>query len=195
MSAIPRRKLSVEEYLHVERLAPFKSEFYDGEMYAMAGARLAHNRIKDNLIRHLGNQLDGTPCFTVSTDMRVRIPGTPPHYTYPDIPVVCGEAVLEDDVMDTLLNPSALIEVLSPSTEDYDRGFKRIQSLRIPSLQAYVLVSSEEPRIEQHYRREDGTWDVAVTEGLLSLLDLRGVPASIPLADIYAGITFIGKSI
>jgi Uma2 family endonuclease len=195
MSAIPRRKLSDAEYLAVERVAPFRSEFYDGEMYAMAGARLPHNRIKDNLIRHLGNQLDGTSCFTASTDMRVRIPGTPSFYTYPDIPIVCGEPVLEDDVMDTLLNPRVLIEVLSPTTEDYDRGFKRVQSMRIPSLQEYTLVSSDEPRIEQHFRRDDGTWDIAVAEGIASTLELRGVAASIPFSDIYAGVTFAeGKS-
>ncbi|MFO0802751.1 MAG: Uma2 family endonuclease [Gemmataceae bacterium] len=194
MSAIPRRKLSVDEYLQVERLAPFKSEFYDGEMYAMAGARLPHNRIKDNLIGELHARLKGTSCYTTSTDMRVRIPGTPPHYTYPDIPVVCGEAVLEDDVMDTLLNPRLLIEILSPSTEDYDRGFKRIQSMRIPSLHAYVLVSSHEPKIEQHFRRDDGTWDVAVAIGLSSTFEIRGVPVSIPLADIYRGVVFPGSS-
>jgi len=187
MSAIPRRKLSVEEYLHVERLAPFKSEFYDGEMYAMAGARLAHNRIKDNLIGELHARLKGTPCFTASTDMRVRIPGAPPHYTYPDIPVVCGEAILEDEAFDTLLNPRVLIEVLSPTTQEHDCGFKRVQSMRIASLQAYVLVFSDEPRIEQHYRHDDGTWDVEVVVGLESNFEMRGVAVSIPFADIYAG--------
>ena len=193
MSAIPRRKLSVEEYLLVERLAPFKSEFYDGEMFAMAGARHPHNRIKDNLIRHIGNQLDGSNCHTASSDMRVRVPGTP-HYTYPDIPIVCGEPVFEDGVFDTLLNPRVLIEVLSPTTQEHDGGFKRIQSMRIPSLQAYVLVSSDEPRIEQHFRRDDGTWDVEVAEGLSRVFDMRGVPVSIPFADIYAGVALPGSS-
>lgn len=189
MSGIPRQRISVEDYLVVERLAPFRSEYYDGQMYAMAGARYPHNRIKDNLIRHLGNGLDGTSCFTVSSDMRLRIPGTP-HYTYPDIAVVCGEPVFEDDMVDTLLNPRVLIEVLSPSTEGYDRGFKRLQYMRIASLQEYVLVSADEARIERNFRTDAGSWEVATIEGLAGSLAFHGVNATIALAEIYTGVSF-----
>lgn len=186
MSAIPRRKLSVEEYLHVERLAPFKSEFYDGEMYAMSGARYPHNRIKDNLIGLLHEALGDGPCFTLSSDMRVTTPGTP-YYTYPDIAVVCGEAELAEEERDVLTNPRVIIEILSPSTEDYDRGFKRQQYQRIESLREYVLVLQDEARIEQFVRRDDGSWEHLVTDGIKCELRFESITAVIPFSKIYAG--------
>jgi Uma2 family endonuclease len=191
MSAIPKRKLTVEEYLTLERLAPFKSEFYDGEMFAMSGASYPHNRVKDNLVGGLHALLKGTSCFTMSSDMRVTVPGTP-YYTYPDIVVVCGQPAMEDEGFDTLTNPRVIIEILSDSTEKYDRGFKRERYQTIEVLQEYVLVSQDEPRIEQHIRRDDGTWEAVTTGGLSNTLAFRSVAASIPLSDIYAGTPAAG---
>jgi len=187
MTAIPKRKLTVAEYLAVERVAPFKSDFYDGEMFAMAGAKPAHNRIKDNLIGELHARLKDGPCFTMSSDMRVTVPGTP-YYAYPDIVVVCGEPRFEDEEDDVLLNPKVIIEVLSPSTEGYDRGFKRQKYQQIESMREYVLVTPTEAVIEQHVRREDGVWETLTTEGFTSELRFQSIPASIPCSDIYAGV-------
>lgn len=123
MSAIPKKLLTPQEYLARERLAEFKSEFYRGETLAMAGASFEHCLVKDNLARETGQQLKNGPCHVVTSDMRVLVKDSG-LYTYPDIVIVCDKPEFEDDVFDTLLNPTALIEVLSDSTEKYDRGTK-----------------------------------------------------------------------
>ena len=121
MTAVPRKKLTPAEYLAIERQAEFKSEFLNGEMFAMAGASLPHTRIKDNLARMLNNQLEGGPCFAATSDLRVKVSATG-LYTYPDAVVICDEPEFEDADVDTLLNPRVIIEVLSPPTPVMTRG-------------------------------------------------------------------------
>jgi Uma2 family endonuclease len=193
VSAVPKRKLTAEQYLAIEREAEFKSEFYAGEMFAMAGASRDHNRIKDNLIGELGARFKGGPCQTFSSDQRVKIDATG-LFTYPDVVIVCGPEAFDPRDPDTLLNPTAIIEILSPSTERYDRGTKFTHYQQIPSLVEYVLVSQDEPHVDRFVRQPDGTWVLTVyadPAGSFSLASPPGpVPVSVPLADVYRGVTF-----
>ena len=152
MSAMPKKKLTAAEYLAIERAAEFKSEFYDGEMFAMSGASREHNTLKENLVGEFFVRLKGGPCRTWSSDQRVRVDRTG-LYTYPDIVVLCGSGEYDPADRDTLLNPDAIIEVLSPSTEKYDRGAKFRLYQQIPSLTEYVLAAQDEPLIE-HFARQ-----------------------------------------
>jgi Uma2 family endonuclease len=194
MSAVPKKKLTPAEYLAIERKAEYKSEFYDGEMFAMAGARLPHNSIKDNLIYRINQQLNGGPCRTLSSDQRVKVPDTG-LYTYPDIIILCEPPQFEDEELDTLLNPRVVIEVLSESTETYDRGKKARHYKRIPTLQEYVLVSQHEPLVERFVRQDDGSWKVSEFDGLESWLEFTSVPAKVALADIYRGVEFVDETL
>lgn len=189
MTALPTRKLTAAEYLAIERDAPFKSEFYAGEMFAMSGASPAHNFIKDNLIVALGNALRGSGCRTLSSDQRVRVSPTG-LYTYPDILILCGpgEYAAEDD--HTLLNPKVVIEVLSDSTRGYDRGAKARQYKRIPSLEEYVLVEQDEPVIDRFVRLPDGGWLETTVEGVDAEFAFATVAVRVRLVDVYAGVTF-----
>ena len=189
MSALPKRKLTATEYLDIERRAEFKSEFFDGEMFAMAGASRHHNIVNENLSTELGARLKGGRCRTLSRDQRVRIERTG-LYCYPDLVIVCGtpEYAVEDP--DTLINPRAIIEVLSGSTERYDRTTKYRHYQKLPSVTEYILVSQDEPLCERFTRLADGTWTVASFVGLDSILVLTSVPVEIPLADIFNGVTF-----
>jgi Uma2 family endonuclease len=189
MSAVPKKKLTPAEYLAIERKAEFKSEFYDGEMFAMAGARFPHNSIKDNLIGELHAQLKHGPCRTLSSDQRVKVPDTG-LYTYPEIIILSEPPQFEDEELDTLLNPRLVIEVLSESTETYDRSKKARHYKRIASLQEYVLVSQREPFVERLVRQDDGSWKVTEFAGLEASLDFTSIPAKIALADIYRGVEF-----
>src|SRR5688500_15943172 len=165
MSAVPKPKLTVAEYLARERAAEFKSEYYRGETFAMAGASRQHNTAKENLIGELFTRLKGSPCRTFSSDQRVKVPVTG-LYTYPDIVIVCGKPEYDPLDPDTLVNPVAVIEVLSPATETYDRGAKFRQYQQLPSVQEYVLVSQNEPVVERFVRQNDGTWVLTVVTGL-----------------------------
>jgi Uma2 family endonuclease len=189
MSAVPKVILTPAEYLAVERRAAFKSEFLNGEMFAMAGASLPHTRIKDNLARALNNQFESGPCVAMTSDLRVKVSATG-LYTYPDVVVYCGSPEMEDGRRDTLLNPRVIIEVLSESTESYDRGEKFRQYQRLASFQEYVVVSQDEPVCERFVRQRDDTWVLTTITGLDRELVLGTVSARAPLAEIYAGVTF-----
>ncbi|MFI5384926.1 MAG: Uma2 family endonuclease [Fimbriimonadales bacterium] len=186
----PAEKLYTrEEYLAFERASETKHEFLNGRIYAMAGAGLAHNRICTNLTRELSNQLKGKPCQVLSQDMRVKVPKTG-LYTYPDLLVVCGKPALEDDEMDTLLNPSVIFEVLSPSTERYDRGEKFINFQSIESLTDYILISQDRSRVEQFTRGEGGHWIVSRTEPPASLVELPSIGCTLDIEEVYDGVEF-----
>lgn len=189
MSAVPKKKLTEGEYLTIERAAPFKSEFYRGEMFAMAGATFDHNRAKDNIARHLGNILAGGPCQPLVSDMKVKVSATG-LYAYPDVLIVCGPPEFDGSGRDCLLNPKVVIEVLSDSTERYDRGEKFRQYQRVESMTEYVLVSQDEPLVEVFTRQPNGSWNLISASGLTAELVLTTVPARVPLADVYAGVTF-----
>jgi Uma2 family endonuclease len=189
MSAIPKTKLTPEEYLKIERKAEFKSEYFKGEMFAMAGAKRNHNKITTNLSGLVWQHLKGKNCESYSNDMRVFVPKSG-LYTYPDVVVVCGEPKFQDNVFDTLLNPTLLIEVLSESTEGYDRG-KKFQHYRsIESLQEYILVSQDEARIEKYVKSGDGFWVLSDAVGMDAEIKFDSIDCIIALGEVYDKVDF-----
>jgi Uma2 family endonuclease len=190
MDAQKKPHLTPEEYLAVERQAETRSEYLEGEMFAMAGASRRHNLIVTNLSRELSAHMRDRPCEVYSNELRVRIPATG-LYTYPDVVVVCGEPELEDDDhLDTLLNPTLIIEVLSPNTEAYDRGKKFEHYQAIPSLSEYVLVSQDQPRIEQFLRQDGNRWLLAVAAGLDARIALPSIQCELASAEVYLKVAF-----
>lgn len=184
MSAVVAEKFySPKEYLALERAADYKSEYVGGCIYAMAGASREHILITFNIGRSLGNQLADRPCEIYPSEMRVK-PAAARSYRYPDIAVVCGPAEFEDQQSDTLLNPTVLIEVLSPSTEASDRGEKFAEYRRISSLREYVLVAQDAPRIE-HYARQGAGWFLTVAEGLDAAMALEAIGCVLELREVY----------
>lgn len=189
MSTAPTPKLTPAQYLALERKAAFKSEYLKGELFAMAGANYEHTRVNDNLVIELGGRLKGGPCFLLSRDMRVKVSPTG-LYTYPDVVIICGPPEFEDDHGDTLLNPQVVIEILSDSTERYDRGAKFRHYQQVASLREYVLVAQNEPVCERFVRQPDDNWMLTTVTGLEGELALATVPVRVHLADIYAGVIF-----
>lgn len=184
MSAEPHRRVSIEDYLATERRAETKSEYLDGEVFAMTGASRLHNLVSWNLSGILYGQLKARGCEGYAGDMRVLIP-VAGLYTYPDITVVCGESRFEDGELDTLLNPTLIIEVLSPTTEGYDRGRKFAHYRTLDSLREYVLISQDEVRVELFTRRDDGHWLLSEASGLEETLSLASIGCELRLADVY----------
>ncbi len=184
MATLTKTYITPEQYLEIERKAEFKSEYYQGEMFAMAGARWTHNRLVANLIASLHQQLRSRPCQTLPSDMRVQVEATGT-YTYPDVSVVCGEPQFLDETRDTLLNPSLIVEVLSPSTEGFDRGRKFEYYCSVESVSEYLMVSSERVRAELYTRQPDGRWLLTAVNRLEDSLDLQSVGAHLALADLY----------
>ncbi len=172
-----------EEYLVSERKATLKSEYLNGEILSMSGASLAHTRITADMVTELNIQLRGRECEVISNDMRVKT-GPKGAYFYPDVVVFCGEPQFEDNVFDTLLNPILVIEVLSPSTEVYDRGEKFRHYQELTSLQEYILVSQDRIRVEQ-YRLLKTQWVQTEFHVLEDVLILASIGCRLPLQDIY----------
>jgi Uma2 family endonuclease len=162
MASTARTRVSQEEYLETERASQHKSEYRDGRVLAMTGASREHNLIAVNIVCELRTQLAGRPCEAYVSDMRVQVRSTG-LYTYPDVVVVCGEPQFEDRHVDTLLNPTVIFEVLSPSTEAYDRGEKFAHYRRLESLTDYVLVTEERARVEHYVRLPDDQTPASVT--------------------------------
>jgi Uma2 family endonuclease len=189
MSANTKPLMSPQDYLLRERLADFRSEFYRGEMFAMAGGSWEHTLVKDNIAREAGSQMKAGPCHVLTSDLRVKITASG-LYTYPDIVIVCDEPKFEDKVLDTLLNPRAIVEVLSDSTEKYDRGTKFAQYRKLPSVQEFVLVAQDRPLVESYARQADDTWILTVVSDLGRTFAFAAIPVQIPLVDIYRGVAF-----
>lgn len=189
MSAIPQTKLTPAEYLKFERKSEERHEYFDGEIFAMLGAKRNHNKIVGNLSGLIWQYLKGKDCEFYPTNMRVFIPETG-LYTYPDLVVACGEPQFQDDVFDTLLNPVLIIEVLSETTEGYDRG-KKFQHYRsIESLQEYVLIAQDEARIEKYVKNGDGFWFFTEAVGLDSKIEFSSIECRIALEEVYDKINF-----
>ena len=189
MSTVPKTLLTPQEYLARERQADFRSEYYRGEMFAMSGASWEHTLIKDSLASEAANQLKSGPCRVLTSDLRVKVQATD-LYTYPDMVIVCAEPLFEDDTFDTLLNPRVVVEVLSPSTEKYDRGTKFAQYRQLPSVQEYVLVAQDRPLVERYVRQTDETWVLTAFSDLTQTFAFGAVPVQVPLAEIYRGVAF-----
>lgn len=189
MSAIPKTKLTPTEYLEFERKSEIKHEYYNSKIFAVSGAERNHSKVVANLSGLVWQHLKGKNCEIYANDMRVFVPISG-LYTYPDLVVVCGEPQFQDDVFDTLLNPILLIEVLSDSTEGYDRG-KKFQHYRsIESLQEYILVSQSEARIEKYVRHGDGFWLLSEAVGSDSEIEFSSIECLISLSDVYDKIDF-----
>ena len=184
-SAAAKTRFSPHEYLALERRSETRNEYYHGEIFAMAGANREHNLITANVLRDIGNQLEDRPCESYPSDMRVAVEATG-LYTYPDVSVVCGDPRFQDSTADTLLNPTVLIEVLSPSTEAYDRGIKFHQYRRIVSLREFVLISQDRMMVEL-YTRQGSNWVLSELSEPDQILTLESIGCQIPLADLRQG--------
>ena len=189
MATQPKTYLTPQEYLEIERKAEFKSEYFQGEMFLMSGAREPHNLIVFNLAAAFHQQLRKRPCRAYVNDMRVRV-GETGLYTYPDLTDLCGEPQFLDATHDTLLNPSLVVEVLSPSTEAYDRGRKFEHYRTVESVREYLLVSSERVSAELYTRQSDGRWLLTAVSRLEDSLDLESVGVHLALADLYEKVDF-----
>jgi Uma2 family endonuclease len=186
MSTLAKTLYTPEEYVAIERAAETKSEYWRGQMYAMAGARENHNLITAHAIRHLDAQLESTPCRVYPSDMRVLV--SDDYYTYPDVSVVCGKPIFSDGTKDMLLNPVLIIEVLSPSTEAYDRS-KKFESYRgIASLREYLMIAQDRIHAELYTRQADGKWMLADASRLEDELELTSCGCRLKLADLYAKV-------
>jgi Uma2 family endonuclease len=184
----PRReRFTPAAYLLRERAAREKSEYWDGEVVAMAGAPRTHNVIATNATAALWHQLAGRPCEVYRADMRVRADWAN-GFAYPDVVVVCGEPRFQDAREDVLLNPTVLVEVLSPSTERRDRGPKAAAYRAIPPLREYVLVAQEPCRVELHRREADGAWSTTLLQRPDDVLALRSIGCEVPLSTLYRGV-------
>lgn len=198
--SLPQTELthSVEEYLAIERDSEERYEYLDGVIYEMAGESPEHGAICMNLSRIVSTQLLGTPCQAFAKDTKIRSGPAPRTrrsskglYSYPDLVVVCGELSHLDERRDVLLNPSVIIEVLSPATEAFDRGGKwaRYQTW-LPTLTDYVLVSQTAPHVDHFSRRPEGPWIYSLAYGLESVLRLDSIGCALPLADVYDRVVF-----
>jgi len=189
MSALPKPFVTPEQYLEIERKAEYKSEYHSGQMFAMAGGSPLHSAIGTNIVGELRNRLRGTSCQPFNSDLRVYIPATG-LFTYPDASVVCGQQGLQLFDQDNLVNPVAPFEVLSSSTESYDRGAKFALYQRLPSLQEYMLVSQNAPQVERYARQPNGRWLYELVEGLEASMALEALGVVLPLAEIFDRVTF-----
>jgi Uma2 family endonuclease len=187
-------RLSEGEYLTIERTAPFRSEFFGGEMFAMAGRTPMHSLITANLIGELRTKLKGRPCRPFTSDLRLKVEATG-LLTYPDVSVICGPLQFAPGTDDTVVNPTLLIEVLSDSTEAYDRGEKFQHYRQMPSLKEYVLVSQRLPRMEQFLRRPNEEWAMRTTEGRETSLALPSLEITLELNEVFAGVEFAPAAI
>lgn len=183
MATEPNQRLSIAEYLALERASALKHEYLDGEMFAMTGASRNHNLVSGNVFSSLHSQVKGRRCEAYHGDMRVRTGDN--LYTYPDVVVVCGAPQLLDAELDTLLNPTLLVEVLSPSTEAYDRGPKLSHYQTTPSLSTVLLIAQDRLHVERWDRQTDGRWLVEEIEDLGRTLDLSCIGCTLVLLDVY----------
>ncbi len=189
MSTQPKPFITPEQYLEIERAAEFKSEYFAGEMFAMAGAVRTHNLLAINAAREISTQLRKRSYEAYAADMRVLVPATG-LYTYPDLVAVCGERKVLDSKQDTLLNPNLIVEVLSPTTEAYDRGRKFEHYRSIESLREYLLVASDRIHADLFVRQPDGRWLLTSAGTLEDSLELQSVDCRLNLADLYEKVEF-----
>jgi len=181
--------MTPEEYLVAERCSDIKNEYFDGEVFAMAGASRKHNIILTNVVRVLGNTLIDRPCNVYSSDMKVKIEKLM-KYSYPDVVISCEEEQFEDANEDILLTPWVILEILSDSTEAYDRGVKFAHYQWIPSLKEYVLISQHFCRVERFFRQNDNTWIYSEFHDLNSTIPIQTIHCELSLQDIYRKIKF-----
>ena len=177
------------EYLACERAAEFRSEYYRGEMFAMAGATEEHEIISTNITGLFWLAFRGRPCKAYGANMRVKVSPTG-LYTYPDLSALCAEPEFLDQQFDTLTNPQVLIEILSKSTAGYDRGTKADHYRRLPSLREHLLIEQTRPHVDVYRRGKGKKWEFEAFEGLDAVIELASVQVTLPLRDIYDRVVF-----
>jgi Uma2 family endonuclease len=192
MTSEAKRRITPEEYLAMERGAETKSEYFDGQIFAMDGASFAHVQIVSNLVVQFGTQLKGGRCRVFSTDLRIRV-GATSLYTYPDVVLACELHVFDDDHRDTLTNPTLVIEVPSESTKDYDRGGKFAHYRRLASLREYLLFDQAVAHAEHFARQPGDRWLLSETVNLADTLTLASIGAELKLAEVYDGVSLGGR--
>jgi Uma2 family endonuclease len=176
--------ITPDEYLRLERQSEHKSEYINGEIFAMTGASRKHNLVAGNIFGELRQQLKDRPCEAYMGDMRVKVTATG-LYTYPDVVVVCGEPKFEDAYVDTLLNPTLLVEVLSQSTERYDRIAKSSYYRTLDSLAEHLLVAQDEVRLEQYVKQVNGQWLLFECSSIDKVVELPSLGCTLALRDVY----------
>lgn len=193
MDSLPKEKIYMtpEEYLDFDRNSPIRHEYFEGKIVAMTGANKNHNLINANLAADLAAQFraDGSTCRVFSNDMRVKIENKS-GFAYPDIAIACGNLEFEDDEIDILNNPMVIIEILSESTEAYERGDKFAHYRAIPTLLEYILVSQNKCRIEQFVRKEGRMWSMLHYEDMGQILKIESIDTGLPLSNIYHWVEF-----
>jgi Uma2 family endonuclease len=193
--AIPQQKhfTTPEEYLRLEREASYKSEYHDGEIFAMAGGTAEHSAITASVIGALHGQLKGNRCAPYDSNLRIKI-ATADLYTYPDVSVICGPLEYVDQHRDMVTNPTLIVEVLSDSTEAYDRGKKFAHYRTLPSFAEYVLVSQKEPLVEVFFKLPDGTWQLTPARGRDAVVRLQSLGIELQLAEVFDRVEFPEKT-
>jgi Uma2 family endonuclease len=181
-----KRKYTIEEYLEMENASPEKHEYYQGGIFAMSGNKFEHNIVTSNLMGNLASKLKGKPCMPFGSDLRVHIEKNS-LFTYPDISIICGKPEFLNDDKFNLLNPTVLIEVLSESTKNYDRGDKFKLYRDIASLKEYILVDPDSIHIEAFHVNEHGNWELREYDAITETLHINSVQAAITLGEIYNG--------
>jgi Uma2 family endonuclease len=190
MSSQLSHKYTLEEYFALELASEEKYEFWNGEVFCMSGASLAHNRIARNIGTKLDTELSARGCHSFPADLRVKVPMYPP-YRYPDLSALCGEPEIENiRGLDMLINPALIVEVLSKSTEGFDRGDKFTYYKSIPSFSEYLLVAQHRPHVSQFVRQENGVWSFMEFNDLADTVRCASVPCELALREIYRDVTF-----
>ena len=193
MSAAQQRQeviaMTEAEYLAFERNSEIKHEYLNGEVFAMTGASWEHNMICASVIASLVNQVRGSSCQVSPSDLRLQVSASG-LFAYPDISVICGEPIFTDPEFDTIINPTAIIEILSPTTERYDRGEKFQYYRQIGSFQDYLLIAQDQPRIEGYSRQSDGSWRFTDASGLDARFEIASIRCTLALAEVYERVTF-----
>jgi len=192
MSTAEKRRLTPAEYLAIEVASEGRHEFYDGEMFAMSGGSYWHNLVKDNLARALGNRLASRGCTVLTSDQRVKVDATG-LYTYPDVVVFCGKPVFEDGVHYSAINPLVLAEVLSDSTEKYDRGVKFGHYRQLPSVEEFLVLAQDRVSVERYRRQtagDPGSWLLTAVTDPAGTVDFESLGIAVPVAEIYSSVEF-----
>ncbi|MBK8054145.1 MAG: Uma2 family endonuclease [Saprospiraceae bacterium] len=179
--------ITQEQYLESERLALDKHEFYLGEIFAMSGASFRHNQIFKNTYGTLYNKLKGKSCQPYGSDLRIHIPKNT-LYTYPDISIICGKPEMTDSANDTITNPSVIIEILSKSTYDYDKGQKFTLYRDIESLREYILIDSMSVRVEYYCKNGDGSWTLKDYRSIEDKFTIETIAEELLLSDVYTDV-------
>jgi Uma2 family endonuclease len=190
VAAKPERRYTLEEYLELDRTSEERFEFWDGEVFCMSGGSEAHVEIESNLVAFLKPQLRDRGCRVFPAEMRIKVPSAPP-YRYADVSASCGKAEFEKiGVVDTLLNPTLLVEVLSDSTEAYDRGEKFSHYKSIPTLRECLLVAQHRPHVTRLFKDDEGRWIHSEENDLGASLRLNSLDCELPLSEVYLGVDF-----